>query len=459
MNYQNKDRELNLKQLMFSLVRRWRQMLVAALVFALVLSAFGGWQNLSHLKDPNTLQLQQDYEEEYAHYEAMVEQLNSQIAVMQENARLQKEYLDNSVLMQMDYRNTWLATLSLYVEAEQNVQISGGEYGRTLSEIIAEAYLVSLTDSRILTKAAKELNVEDRYLRETVNVFLVGAEEGQGSPYLAVEVRGPDGIYVAKVIAEVRADLEALHREISQSVGAHKIQEVSYSATARVDMELLEVQTDAVELWIDYTENIEDYREKLDDLEEPVAPKYESTSTSIIKYGIVGALGGVFLVAVWGCVAYVVGDKVYAAEELKSRFEVAILGKISVKARKRCFVDRWLDRAECRGKTEQDGALDVICANVGNHCPEGSVLLVAGTAGDEQVAWIANALTAQLPGRSIISGGNLLDAIPAIEGLSKCDSVLLVERCGISRYSLVKAQIEVVLGVNKQLIGCVTLEK
>lgn len=459
MNYENKDRELNLKMLLFALARRWRQMLVAALIFALVLGAFGGWKCLSDRTSPATLAAQQEYEEEYASYEAMVKQYQEKIAILQENARLQKDYLDNSVLMQMDYRNTWLATLSLYVEAEENIQISGGEFGRTRSEIIAEAYLVALTDSRVLTKAAQALGVEVRYLRETVNIFLVGAEDGQGSPLLAAEVRGPNGIYVAQVITELRADLEVLYKEISESVGAHSIREISYSATERVDQELAEVQTDAVELWIDYTEDLADYQEELDDLEEPVPPKSSSLGKSVILFGIVGGIAGVFIVAVWGCVAYVVGDKVYAAEELKSRFNMAILGKISVKARKRCFVERWLDRAECRGKTEEDGALDVICANVCNHLPHGATLLVAGAAGEDHVQWIAEALSKKLAGSTVLVGGNLLESIPAIEGLSKCDSVLLVERCGVSRYSQIKNQIEAVLGVNKQLIGCITLEK
>jgi len=43
--------------------------------------------------------------------------------------------------------------------------------------------------------------------------------------------------------------------------------------------------------------------------------------------------------------------------------------------------------------------------------------------------------------------------------MSQCGRVVLVERCGISRYSLVKNQIETAQSVGKRLIGCVTLEK
>ena len=57
---------------------------------------------------------------------------------------------------------------------------------------------------------------------------------------------------------------------------------------------------------------------------------------------------------------------------------------------------------------------------------------------------LAKKLMEKLPGRCVLWGGSLLDSLGAIEGLNKCDSVVLVERCGVSRYSLVKCQVETV---------------
>ena len=72
---------------------------------------------------------------------------------------------------------------------------------------------------------------------------------------------------------------------------------------------------------------------------------------------------------------------------------------------------------------------------------------------------VVKALTQTMPGRTLISGGNLLESLTAIEALPKCDAVLLVERCGVSRYSQINAQMQAIQGVNKQLLGCVVLEK
>jgi len=462
MNYENKDRELNLKLLLYALARRWRQMLVMALVFALALGAFRGWKSLSVVMDPEVLAAQQKaYEENYARYKGQVETLNTKIAMVEDDISQQGEYLEKSVLMQIDHRNAWLATLSVYVEAKKNAVVSGGENGRTLSDVIADAYRRAVTDSRGLEMAAEELGIEVKYLRELITTPPMDGEDRQEGPLITVVVRGQNVQGVNETVDALLSCLDVLHAELNESMGEHTVCVVSSSATAAVDEELADIQEDANDRLLEYTSILEDYQFRLEQLVAPSMPDLSVSSTvkSMIKYAVVGALAGLFLVAVWGCVAYVVGDSVYAAEELKSRFGIATLGKISVKARKSCVVDRWLDRAECRGKTEQDGAMDVICANVRNHVPQGATLLVAGTAGDSCVQWVADALRKSMPDRTVLVGGSLLESVSAIEGLYPSDSVLLVERCGVSRYSLVKSQIEAVLSMDKQLIGCVTLEK
>lgn len=462
MNYDHKDRELNLKSLVYSIARRWRQMLVAALVLALALGGYRGWGSLSVVTNPQTQEaLQQAYEANYGRYLGQVETLNTKIAMVEEDISQQGEYLENSVLMQIDHRNAWLATLSVYVQAENDRVVSGGQDAYTLSDVIADAYRAAVTDSRLLSQAAEELGIEVKYLRELISTPSQDEDDRQKGPLITVVVRGRDEDCVDKTVNALLTCLDQLQGEVRKSMGKHTVNVVSCSATAAVDEELADIQKNANDRLLEYTSILEDYQFSLQQIAAPMMPDLSVTSAvkSMIKYAVVGFLCGVFLVAVWGCVCYVAGDKVYAAEELKSRFGLTLLGKAAVRARKRCCIDRWLDRIENRGKTEEEGAMDVICANVSNHCPEGTTLLVAGTAGDTEVEQLAQTLSAKLPGRTILWGGSLLDCVSAIQGLSQCDGVVLVERCGISRYSLVKSQVETVLSVNKRLIGCVTLEK
>ena len=81
MNYENKDRELNLKALCFCVARKWKQMLLAALVLALAFGAFRGWKSLSVIMDTQSLEaLKATYEADYAKYQGQAAALNTKIA-------------------------------------------------------------------------------------------------------------------------------------------------------------------------------------------------------------------------------------------------------------------------------------------------------------------------------------------------------------------------------------------
>lgn len=462
MNYENKDRELNLKALCCCVARKWRQMLVAALVLALALGAFRGWKSLSGVMDTQSLAaLKAAYEEDYAKYQAQAAALNTKIDQVQEDIRNHSVYMEESVLLGIDYRNTWTASIDLYIQTEENDSVSGAGEGYTRADVIADAYRNRMVDTRVLERAAEAVGIAPQYLRELISIPLPVYHEYQDGPLVTVLIRSDDAESAEKIMNAILACLDTIREEITDSMGKHTLSTVNAGVTVVVDEELADLQEDAADRLLEYMDYLEEYRYSLNQLSVPAMPDLSVSSAvkSAIKYAVVGFLGGAFLVAVLACVAYAVGDKVYSAEELKSRFGIALLGKAALKDRKRCPIDRWLDRCEDRGKTEAQGALAVMGANVRNHCPENTVLLVAGTAGETAMETIVQTLTQALPGRTVIAGGSLLESVDAIEGLSKCDCVLLVERCGVSRYSQVKSQLEAVAGVNKPLLGCVVLEK
>lgn len=462
MNYENKDRELNLKALCFCVARKWKRMLVAALALALVLGGYKGWKSMSAVTDPEVLAQQQAaYEAEYAKYQGQVAALNTKISQLEEDIRNHGVYMKESVLMGIDYRNTWTASVDLYIETPENTSVSGAGEGYTRADLIADAYRNMLMSNLVLEKAAESVDLAPQYLRELISVRLPVYYEYQEGPLVAVLIRSGDAETAQKILDALLACLDAMQDEITATMGKHTVNAVNPDVTARVDEELADLQENAAERLLDYVSYLESYRYDLEQLHAPAMSVLSAGGAvkSAVKYAVVGFIAGAFLVAAVTCVFFVVGDKVYSAEELKSRYGLMLLGKVSLKNKKRCCIDRMLDRLENRGKTEKQGALAVMGANVANHCPENATLLVAGTADEAAMEKVAAALTKALPGVTVIAGGSLLESLIAIEGLSKCDAVLLVERCGVSRYSQVGAQLEAIKGMDKQLLGCVVLEK
>ena len=462
MNYENKDRELNLKALCFCVARKWKLMVVVALVLALALGGYRGWKGLSAVTDDQTLAAAQAaYEAEYAKYQSQVAAFETKIAQVQEDIRNHGVYMEESILQNIDYRNTWTASVDLYIATQENTSVSGAGEGYTRADVIADAYRNMLVSTQMLEKAAATLDIAPRYLRELISIPLPAYHEYQDGPLVTVLIRSGDAESAQKIMDSLLACLDTIRQEITATMGEHTMNKVNAGVVVMVDEDLADLQEDAADRLLEYSDYLDDYRYAKEQLTAPgmMDMSMSSVIKGAIKYAVVGILGGAFLVAAVACVAFVIGDKVYSAEELKSRFGLTVLGKASLSNKKHCCIDRLLDRCEDRGKTEEQGALTVVGANVANHCPENATLLVAGTAGEKEMAKVVEALTCVLTGTTVISGGSLLESLAAIEGLSKCDAVLLVERCGTSRYSQIAAQMEAVKGVDKKLLGCVVLEK
>ncbi len=462
MNYENKERELNLKALCFCIARKWKLLLIISLVLALGLGGYQGAKSMAAVGDPQVLEAQKAaYDAQYAKYQVQVATLNKNISQVETDICNHGEYMNKSVLMQLDYRNTWTASVDLYIETPENTSISGAGEGYTRADVIADAYRNKLVSNVVLAKAAETVDIELPYLRELISTPLPVYHEYQDGPLVTVLIRSSDAQSAQKIMDALLDSLDTIRQEITDTMGQHTVSTVNTGVVAVVDEELADLQEDAADRLVDYVDYLEAYRADMAQLQEPVMPVLSASGAvkSAVKYGVVGFLVGAFLVAGVTCVKFVIGDKLYSAEELKSRFRVTLLGKVSLKNKPGCWLDRMLDRLENRGKTEEQGALAVLGASVANCCGENATLLVAGAADEAAMEKVAVALTQALPGTTVLAGGSLLESVPAVEGLGKCDAVVLVERCGLSRYSQIGAQLEVIYGANKQLLGCVVLEK
>ena len=52
----------------------------------------------------------------------------------------------------------------------------------------------------------------------------------------------------------------------------------------------------------------------------------------------------------------------------------------------------------------------------------------------------------------------MLENVETVRELPECDGVILVEQCGVSKYSAVEAEIEKILDLKKSVVGCVVFE-
>ena len=111
MNTQNAyEQEIDLKDLMFVVLHKWKITIAIAMVFAILLGGVKGALTYRSESDPEVIeQREEDYQNALIQYERDTAAYNREIKNLTEDISNQEDYLNNSVLM----------NLMMYVKQEQ----------------------------------------------------------------------------------------------------------------------------------------------------------------------------------------------------------------------------------------------------------------------------------------------------------------------------------------------------
>ena len=118
----NQVMEINLKDLFFYLLYRWRSILAAALIGAIALC---GYQYLSIKKAHDAGELTKDERQYQINVQQYKEELASNrnmVTVYTKLLREQNDYLDNSIYIKLSPNNVYIARNSYLIKADQSVR-------------------------------------------------------------------------------------------------------------------------------------------------------------------------------------------------------------------------------------------------------------------------------------------------------------------------------------------------
>ena len=171
MNHTKETREVSVRDLLFSVLYQWRKLLAAAVILAVLL---GGWKLYNGLNEAANEETAARYEQQYqadlAQYQQQKADLEAGIADIQEDIVNQQEYLQNSVLMDVDYHNVHEATVSYYISTDYQIMPGMTYQNPDLSGLILATYEAALTDSQTMASIAHDMDTQTKYLRELVEV-------------------------------------------------------------------------------------------------------------------------------------------------------------------------------------------------------------------------------------------------------------------------------------------------
>lgn len=449
MERKKDEKMIYIKDLIFAALRRWRSVLAVAVLLALVLGGWKGVSGLSALKTPVDIAAQQ---EALALYETEKTSVALKIEAIQQSIDNQQTYLDNSVLMQVDPYGYYEAVLSLYVETDYQIMPGMSYQNPDRTNSVLYAYRAVAQGRETLDALAQSLSSQSQYVSELLTAEL--PEKTAGT--LVIRVMAPDAAAAQQLLEVLSAQLEAAYDQVTQAVAEHTVRVVEQSVSAKVDLTLADSQKKELNRMNDLMTALADAQTAMDTLQEPAVQT--GSVASVVKkaviFAVLGAVAGVFLTVCVIWVMHIASGKVYSARTLQDRTGVKVIG-CAAHRKIKCGLDRRLYAWEGRNTApvQEHLAADISCRAKDAKC-----LLVTGSGSREDREELVQAVSKAMPGAQVQDCGSILTDAAALQALTDCDAVVLVEACDVSDYDGVSRQLELIEDYNKQLLGCVLLD-
>lgn len=292
MDYENTyEREIDLKELMFAVLRKWRPILAAAVVLALLL---GGFKAVSAQRSLNSAGDEDDsYAAALEEYEQKLEICNREIDNLTSDIVNQQKYVEDSILMNTSPYDVWEAKAELFVETDKS---GDSEYGTdNLTATVMRAYQSALTSGELLSEIGADMGMEERYLQELITVT-IGLDDyyrlddlmtvqnrdngftirnQKDNHYimqdnlLTIQVRHKDEEEARKLLTQLLDGMELFQDRIRSGIALHTVKEISNSVSSKVDLSLADQQSGERDRLNRLNASLEEKKKELEDIKSP----------------------------------------------------------------------------------------------------------------------------------------------------------------------------------------------
>ena len=431
MEKQNDTQMVYIKDLLFTVLYRWKAVLAVMLAFALLLG--GAAMLLGSTPTQDELSALAAYSTAKAVYD-------QRITALEKSVNERQAHVNGSLLMALDPYNHYEAQLTISVQLQEG---DSGFQSAFSSQSVLEAYRAMLTEEGFLTTLAELLQQPAQYVPE-----LIGATTPAiGTDTVTFSIKCADAQTAAALAEAMEQHLLGSQDTIQQDLPAHNLSVLKTTALAMADSNLAETQRGELNRLAEILTGLTEARNKRSALVRPNAADGASKIKTAILLAAVGAFAGAFLMVCILWLGHIGSGKVYSARTLQNRTGIKVLGTLD-SGKKRGPVLRWLRKLEGRAAATDP---TFVATDIALRAETGKLLVIGSNA-------LAKALNATMPQAEVTAAASILECPDALQALAACDAVVLTATCEVTRYQAVLQQMEKIKDFNKQLIGCVLVD-
>ena len=443
------EMKVNIRDLVFHLLYRWRSIVIVALIAALLLLGVQYLQMNSETAAETWRQDMEEYREAQLIYETSTNNLKAAIESSMNQINALRDYQEHSILISINPWAEWRATnqYSILLDAEAGEPTS--DIARQKAED-ALRVLYGTIDNGLDAEKIIQLTgaSEEQYARELIGVSY--ESNALENAVITVTVRGDSEDMVRQVMQYLETVMAEENRSTGQQIAAHQLMLINADVRLIVDSNLKTRQEELEAKIRSLQTGIQADQKALAGLSEPSEPDhYRMGVKTAIKYALIGAfLGAVAMIGIY-IFSYVLGGKLHTAEDFRERYGIPVYGDfVHSRARKPGKgIDRLLEKKEFeRDRVDERQLLEGIGTLIRKNTA-GKELLLTGTISKEKLDSLREKLTGVMKEFSISAEPDFIHNPGAISASKDAAYVLLVEEKYTTRIREIDREAEM-LAVN-----------
>ncbi|MBQ3278575.1 MAG: hypothetical protein IJG94_05375 [Clostridia bacterium] len=421
---QKNNNEINLKDMLFHILYRWRTILLVALACGLV---FGGYQFASDATTRSRDQLTSAeirYQSEYDSWKTAHDRAAEEAQNYEKMIAAKVRQLEESPLYHLDPDNVWEALGYYYVQIDQKMYETM-PIGEALNPAdgLVQMYLGVLDN---LPAEAAELFGTTNYA--FLNNILIDVKPVSNENVFYILARADSQEKVEQELQYLTNRIMQM-KDDAQSWAPHTVQVVRTNSYVQVRPDIGQTRNSISSDIVNYQNALNNARNILR-RNPPAKPGDFFWTVGLFAFGI-----GFILIILFYGITYAVGGRFHESRDLFIRYQVPIYAEFNHSRAHRSgkFPDSLIEKLEFRKRRQdRNAAYDGLYALVNEKLPSGRLLLT-GTVETDKITPIAEALKARAAeGQEVVFKGDLISDGQAVMEAGKSDAVILVEEKHVS---------------------------
>lgn len=472
MNKGQRPKQIYLTDALLYCLEKWRWIIVFMLFAALIA---GGRTYLFTVKENQTMQEVQaeaqktdtdDTEEKQV--QSPIESYMKSVEELERDLEIQENYLENSVVMQIEPYHISTGTLSYYIE--------GGEY----TDSLMEAYNSFISSGRMaesLYVQDSDIPVEDlRYLISFSNNMTEGTKQ---SAVFQIQIKMPDGSQGEVYLKHAEEIISQYTSQLRSEMSEHKMTLLSTVQSEMADLEIQRYQSSVRSAYVTAVKNLQALRTEFETVQSTQKDLKDTPGPAVVLknpvlLAIKSAVYGMILAGCASCAVlillYLFSGKLQCVEDCGKEFGMPLLGLVRVSEKKRRkfqFIDSWifLLRGGLYGRICYEEQVKITAANIQAAISEKSLkegpkkIMFAGTLAEEEMDAVSKALASEIQSQSAIVSPymQLVFHSSALRQLDTYDGVVFIEKRGASASKFIDQEKRSVFDRNVEVLGMIVI--